>query len=155
MGRNRTAGSGNFNTKYFGESYMAKLALAENAVVVLNRLCTRRATTSGGRGPHQVARVKRVDNYGYGFFRAGAKAVYASGPPGRLRRARLFQASSTTPSGDVFWTDPNRPRPTTSRSRRSARQARPRAWIPMLLGRYYRSVIGFLDTTVGDWRAGG
>jgi len=26
---------------------------------------------------------------------------------------------------------------------------------PYASGRYYRSVIGFLDTTVGDWRAGG
>ena len=37
MGLNRRAGSGNSNTKYYGEAYMAKLGLAKNAVVIQSK----------------------------------------------------------------------------------------------------------------------
>jgi len=126
MGLNRTAGSGNSNTKYFGEYYMAKLALAKNAVVVLNRLCYASGNNEWGAGnPTKSTAVKRVDNYGYGFFRAG------------------------------FWTDPSRTG-TYKFAFTSVRTPGATASMdPYARGRYYRSVIGFLGTTVGDWRAGG
>ena len=111
MGLNRTAGNGNSNTKYFGEYYMAKLALAKNAVVVLNRLCYASGNNEWGAGnPTKSTAIKRVDNYGYGFLRAGAKAVYASGiTERRLRRARpVHGASAGTTLGKLFWADPSR-----------------------------------------------
>jgi hypothetical protein len=156
MGLNRAAGAGNSNTKYFGESYMAKLDLAANAVVLLNRLCYASGNNEWGAGnPTRSTAIKRVDNYGYGFLRAGAKAVYASGisSVGYVIRA-LFRATAGTTLGKVFWTDPSR----TGDYRfsfASGRTAGASAIMdPYAPHRYYRSVIGFLGKTVGDWRSG-
>jgi hypothetical protein len=55
---------------------------------------------------------------------------------------------------DLFWTDPNRTRSYRFNflsSRISGVSARMDPYKP---SRYYRSVIGKLYTTVGDWRAG-
>jgi len=157
MGLNRSAGSGNSNTKYFGEYYMAKLALAENAVVVLNRLCYASGNNEWGAGnPTKATAIKRVDNYGYGFLRAGAKAVYASGitDVGYVLRG-LFKSKAGTTLGEVFWTDPSRTG-TYEFAFTSDRMPDATALMdPYARGRYYRSVIGLLGTTVGDWRAGG
>lgn len=156
MGLNRTAGSGNSNTRYFGEYYMAKLALAENAVVVLNRLCYASGNNEWGAGnPTKSTAIKRVDNYGYGFLRAGAKAVYASGitSVGYVLRG-LFRSTAGTTLGKVFWTDPSRTG-TYKFAFTSVRTSGATALMdPYARGRYYRSVIGFLGTTVGEWRAG-
>ena len=111
MGLNATAGSGNSNTKYFGEYYMAKLALAKNAVVVLNRLCYASGNNEWGAGnPTKSTAIKRVDNYGYGFLRAGRE--------GGLRQrdhrawatscAACSRSTAGTTLGKVFWTDPSR-----------------------------------------------
>ncbi len=157
MGLNRSAGSGNSNTRYFGEYYMAKLALAENAVVVLNRLCYASGNNEWGAGnPTKATAIKRVDNYGYGFLRAGAKAVYASGitDVGYVLRG-LFQSTAGTTLDEVFWTDPSRTG-TYNFAFTSVRTPSATALMdPYASGRYYRSVIGSLDTTVGDWRAEG
>jgi hypothetical protein len=80
MGLNASYGNGNSNTKYYGEYYMARLALATNAVVVLNRLCYASGNSEwGASNPTKSTAIKRVDNYGYGFIKGGAKAVFASG----------------------------------------------------------------------------
>jgi hypothetical protein len=157
MGLNRTAGSGNSNTRYFGEYYMAQLALAENAVIVLNRLCYASGNNEWGAGnPTKSTAIKRVDNYGVGFIRAGAKAVYASGITnvGYVVRG-LFRSSSSTTLGNLFWADPARTG-TYKFAFTAVRSTGATAIMdPYARGRYYRSVIGFLDTTIGDWRAGG
>ena len=157
MGLNRSADSGNSNTKYFGESYMAKLALAKNAVVVLNRLCYASGNNEWGAGnPTKSTAIKRVDNYGYGFLRAGAKAVYASGitDVGYVLRG-LFRSTPDTTLDGVFWTDPSRTE-TYKLAFTSVRTPDATALMdPYASGRYYRSVIGSLGTTVEDWRAGG
>ena len=157
MGLNRSAGSGNSNTRYFGESYMAKLALAENAVVVLNRLCYASGNNEWGEGnPTKSTAIKRVDNYGVGFLRAGAKAVYASGitDVGYVLRG-LFKSTAGTTLGDVFWTDPSRTEAYTFAFTSVRTSGATALMDPYARGRYYRSVIGSLGTTVGDWRAGG
>jgi hypothetical protein len=157
MGLNRTAGSGNSNTRYFGESYMATLALAKGAVVILNRLCYASGNNEWGAGnPTRSTAIKRVDNYGYGFLRGGAKAVFASGITnvGYVVRG-LFRAVPDTTLTKLFWTDPARTG-TYKLSFTAVRTAGATAIMdPYAPGRYYRSVIGFLDTTIGDWRAGG
>ena len=157
MGLNRIAGSGNSNTKYFGEYYMAQLALAKDAVIVLNRLCYASGNNEWGAGnPTKSTAIERVDNYGVGFIRAGAKAVYASGitDVGYIVRG-LFGSSSATTLGELFWADPARTG-TYKLSFTAVRSTGATAIMdPYARGRYYRSVIGFLDTTIGDWRAGG
>jgi hypothetical protein len=155
MGLNASYGSA--SKKYFGESYMAKLQLAPNAVVVLNRLCYASGNNEWGAGnPTKSTAIKRVDNYGYGFLHAGAKAVYASGITNVSYVLRgLFKGSEGTTLGELFWTDPNRTG-THKFSFNGIRTEGTTAFMdPYAPSRYYRSVIGFLDTTIGDWRAAG
>ncbi|HEY5487124.1 MAG TPA: hypothetical protein VIK06_05695 [Candidatus Limnocylindrales bacterium] len=83
MGLNATAGNGNSNTQYYGENYMAQLALAPNAVVILWHLCYASGDSEWGMaGSDPVSMPKaqtRVDGYASGFIRGGAKAVIADG----------------------------------------------------------------------------
>ena len=157
MGLNRTYGDGNSNTKYFGEYYMAKLALAPNAVVVLNRLCYASGNNEWAAGyPTKSTAIKRVDNYGAGFLKTRARAVFASGITGVGYVLKgLFKADPATRMSKLFWTDPNRDGAydfTFTSSRTSGATA---ILDPFAPGRYYRSVVGFLGTTIGDWRAAG
>jgi hypothetical protein len=153
MGLNKTDGNGNSNTKYWGEWYMQTyLKLAPNAVVILNRLCYASGNNEWGSGnPTKTVAKKRIDNYGAGFLRTGAKAVFAEGITnasyilyGLFRTNRsigsIFQSSSNwtgaydfkfasvrTP-GATAWSDPYKP------------------------SRYYRSVIGNLGLTASTFR---
>jgi hypothetical protein len=157
MGLNRALAGGNSNTKYYGEYYMAKLALAPNAVVVLNRLCYASGNNEWGAGnPTKATAIKRVDNYGVGFLKAGAKAVFASGITnvGYVLKG-LFSGNAATTLAKLFWTDPSRT-DTRDFTFASVRTKGATAIMdPYAPSRYYRSVIGFLGTTIGDWRAAG
>jgi hypothetical protein len=156
MGLNRTAGNGNSNVKYYGEYYMAKLALAPNAVVVLNRLCYASGNSEwGSANPRRATAIKRVDNYGAGFLRSGAKAVFASGitSPSYVLRG-LFRGSASMTMAQLFWTDSNRTG-TYKFSFTSVRTPGATARMdPYAPSRYYRSVIGRLSMTVETWRSG-
>jgi putative cell wall-binding protein len=81
LGLNATAGSGDNNTKYYGEPYLAnEIRLAPNAVVLLNHLCYASGNSEPGTGePTDSVARQRVDNYGAGFAKAGAAAVIAEG----------------------------------------------------------------------------
>ena len=156
LGLNATLNSGNSNTKYYGESYMATLHLAPNSVVVLNRLCYASGDSEWGTAnPTKAVAVKRVDNYGYGFLHGGAKAVFASGitSAGYVLKG-LFKGAASTTMAQLFWSDPNK----TSTYRFSFTGVRTVGTAalmdPYAPSRYYRSVIGFLKTTVGNWRSG-
>ncbi len=156
MGLNATSGNGNRNRKYYGEYYMARLGLAANAVVVLNRMCYASGNSEwGSANPKKSTAIKRVDNYGAGFLRGGAKAVFASGITSASYVVRgLFRGSASMTMSQLFWTDPSR----TGRYKFSfASKRTPGATArmdPYARSRYYRSVIGRLSTTVGEWRAG-
>jgi hypothetical protein len=156
MGLNRSANSGNRNLRYYGEYYMAKLDLAPHAVVALNRLCYASGNSEwGAANPSRSVAKKRVDNYGRGFIRAGAQAVFASGITsiGYVIKG-LFKGSASMSMVKLFWTDPNRTR-TYAFGFRSRHFASVRAKMdPYAPNRYYRSVIGYLGRTVGDWRSG-
>jgi hypothetical protein len=157
MGLNASGAHGNSNTKYYGEYYMAKLGLAANAVVILNRLCYASGNNEWGAGnPSRSTAIKRVDNYGYGFLRGGAKAVFASGITGVGYVLKgLFKGSADMTFKSLFWTDPTRTltyKFTFTGIRTGGTTAQMDPYAP---SRYYRSVIGWLKTTVGDWRAAG
>jgi hypothetical protein len=156
FGLNRTAGNGNSNLRYYGESYMAKLGLAENAVVVLNRLCYASGNNEWGAGnPTKSTAIKRVDNYGSGFLAAGAKAVYASGITSvKYVLKGLFKASGSMTLAKLFWTDPSRTRDYDFQFASLRTPGAVAIMDPYAPHRYYRSVIGYLDTTVSDWRSG-
>ena len=81
MGLNASSGHGNSNLEVLRRATTwRKLGLASHAVVVLNRLCYASGNNEWGAGnPTLKTAKKRVDNYGYGFLKAGAQAVFASG----------------------------------------------------------------------------
>ena len=156
FGLNASYGSGNSNVKYYGEYYVKQLELAKNAVVALNRLCYASGNSEwGSANPTKSTAIKRVDNYGYGFIKAGAKAVFASGITsiGYVVRG-LFRASSSTTMVSLFWTDPNRTMTYKFGFASSKIDGVTARMDPYAPSRYYRSVIGRLTTTIGDWRAG-
>jgi hypothetical protein len=153
MGLNKTAGNGNSNTKYWGEYYMATyLRLAPNAVVILNRLCYASGNNEWGAGnPTKTVAKKRIDNYGAGFLRTGARAVFAEGitdaayilsglfltnrsigsifrSTSNWKGAYDFTFPSVRTPGMTAWSDPYKP------------------------SRYYRSVIGNLGLTASTFR---
>lgn len=156
MGLNRRLHSGNRNLRYFGEYYMRRLALAPHAVVILNRLCYASGNSEwGAPNPSRRVAKKRVDNYGRGFIRAGAQAVFASGitSVGYVLKG-LFTGPASTTMTQLFWTDPAKTR-SYAFGFTSAHIAGVTAKMdPYAPHRYYRSVIGRLSTTVGQWRSG-
>jgi hypothetical protein len=153
FGLNSSAGAGHYNVKYWGEYYIGRyIRLAPNAVVIFNRLCYASGNSEWGRAnPTKSVAIQRVDNYAYGFFRAGAKAVFAEGLGkadyvlyGLFRTNATMRAifgSSRTASGAYDFTFG------------SSRYPGARAWMdPYAPGRYYRSLIGAFDMTTAMWR---
>jgi hypothetical protein len=156
IGLNAAAGHGNANVRYFGEAYVAKLALARNAVVILNHLCFASGNSEwGSANPTKSVAIKRVDNYGAGFLRSGARAVFAIGLDNvAFLLSGLFRGSATMTMTQLFWSNPRKTatyKIAFSSTRTSGTTA---VMDPYAKSRYFRSVIGWLSTTVGSWRAG-
>jgi hypothetical protein len=102
MGLNTPTGGSDAVTKYYGEAYMASLRLAPNAVVLLNHLCYASGNNEWGAGRPTLDVAKtRVDGYGSGFLRGGARAVIVDGI-GDISAYidRLFTAHTTI---DALW----------------------------------------------------
>jgi hypothetical protein len=155
FGLNRVAGAGNSNTKYWGEYYIDRdIQLAPNAVVILNRLCYASGNSEWGRAnPSKSTAVKRVDNYGAGFLRAGAKAVFAhaienAGPTIRA----LFKTDRTMDSIFMSHSGASGARDFWFTSKRTP--AFKAHMDPPKAGKYWRSVIGSLTMRATAWRTG-
>jgi hypothetical protein len=155
MGLNATAGNGHANTKYYGEYYMANyINLAPNAVVILNHLCYASGNSEPGRAlPTKSTAIKRVDNFGAGFLRTGAKAVFAEGhgSAGYVIR-KLFTGNATSTMKQVFYSAPHRIMQYNFAFYSSRTAGSTASMDPERPGYYYRSVIGRLSTTIGAWR---
>jgi hypothetical protein len=154
FGLNATSGDGNKNVKYWGEYYIDRdIQMAPNAVVILARLCYASGNSEWGQAnPTKSTAIKRVDNYGAGFLRAGAKAVFAEAITDPRYIIKNLYTSNRTMK-EIFWASPYRTmsyRFGFSSSRTSWADAR---MDPYKTGRYYRSVIGDLDVTAAQWRA--
>lgn len=153
FGLNRVAGAGNSNTKYWGEYYIDRyIQMAPNAVVILNRLCYASGNSEwGSANPTKSTAIKRVDNYGAGFLRAGAKAVFAEAIENvSWTIAALFKSDRTTNS--IFMGHPE-----ASGARDfyfwSNRTSGYKAHVdPPKAGKYWRSLIG-VSLTATKWRA--
>jgi len=154
MGLNTYDGSSSHT--YYGEYYIDRyIQLAPNAVVILNRLCYASGNNEWGSGyPSRSTAVRRIDNYGAGFLRANAQAVFAEGIDSvSYILYGLFRTQRTL--SQIWWTDP-------ARDGRwdfafvSARTPGVHGWADPLDGssRYYRSVIGNVWLTAAAWRAG-
>ncbi len=154
MGLNATAGDGHYNTKYWGEYYLAnELNLAPNAVVILNRLCYASGNSEwGAANPTLTVAKERVDNFGAGFLRTGAKAVFAEGitSTGYIVD-RLFKSNLSM--SQIFWSSPNNHVNYPNASYDSKRTPGEYALLdPSGPGQYYRSFIGHRRMTAADWR---
>ena len=139
LGLNTSAGHGNNNNKYYGETYVKTLKLQKNAVVILNRLCYAAGNSEWGRAnPTKSTAKKRVDNYGAGFLRRrpGRSSPTGSTAISSIIRSLLttdrtiaaifmadpawigtrdFKFASTRTSGYTAWMDPVRAAGTTTR----------------------------------------
>jgi hypothetical protein len=153
LGLNASASGSNTNVRYYGETYIAKdIRLAPNAVVILNHLCYASGNNEWGKGnPTQSVAMQRVDNYGQGFLRAGAAAVFAEGitDPGYIL-ANLFRTSRTM--ADIFWAAPTATSTYKIAFNSKGVSGAEALMDPYAANRYYRSVIGRLTVTAADWR---
>jgi flagellar hook assembly protein FlgD len=79
LGLDPETGANGTSHVYYGEFYIARdIKLAPNAIVLFHHLCYASGNTSEGLPIGTLADSKqRVDNYGAGFFAAGARAVLA------------------------------------------------------------------------------
>jgi hypothetical protein len=156
MGLNATSGNGNSNTKYWGEYYIDRyIQMAPNAVVILNRLCYASGNSEwGSANPTKATAIKRVDNYGAGFLRTGAKVVFAEAINSVSHQVRslfttnysmntiLMTHPSASSARDFYFT--------------SSRTYWAKAHLdPPQSGKYWRAAIGNLSLTSAQWRAGG
>jgi hypothetical protein len=153
LGLNSTSGNGNSNVKYWGEYYIDRdIQMAPNAVVILARLCYASGNSEwGSANPTKSTAIKRVDNYGAGFLRAGAKAVFAEAITDRATSSRTC-TRRTGRCGDLLRV------PYRTMSYRFHFVSSRTSWAvasmdPYRAGKYYRSVIGKLSVTAAEWRA--
>jgi hypothetical protein len=153
LGLNPTTTSGNTKTAYYGEYYVrTQIKLAPNAVVLLNHLCYSAGSSEPGRAnPSAWAARKRVDNYGAGFLRAGAKAVFAE-TLGRVSYVIKYLFTSSKSMSQIFWASPDRTwsyRTTFTSTRTPGATG---ILDPRRPGQFYRSVVGHLSMTAVTWR---
>lgn len=153
FGLNKTSGNGHYNVKYWGEYYIDRdIQLAPNAVVILARLCYASGNGEwGSPSPTKTTAKKRIDNYGAGFLRAGAKAVFAEGITNASYIIKNLYTSNRT-MREIFYASPSRTmtyRFSFTSSRTSGATA---SSDPSRPGRYLRSVVGFLNVEASAWR---
>lgn len=155
LGLNATSGNGNSNVKYWGEYYLARdIRMAPNAVVILNRLCYASGNSEwGSANPTSSTAKQRVDNYGAGFLRTGAKAVFAEAINSVSYQIRQLFTSGKN-MNNILMTHPS-----ASGARDfyfySSRTSWARAHLdPPQAGKYWRSLIGVLSLTATQWRGG-
>ena len=151
LGLNATDGSS--TNKYYGEFYVDHyLNFAPNSVVILNRLCYASGNSEwGSANPTKATAIKRVDNFGAGFLRTGARAVFAEGTASASYILYgLFKTSRTIKQ--IFWSDPTRSTHYDFSFSSSRTPGKTAIMDPSSPGRYYRSVIGDLSMTAVTWR---
>jgi hypothetical protein len=151
LGLNPTVGS--TRHKYYGEYYIdAGINFAPNAVVILNRLCYASGNSEWGSGyPTKSVAIQRVDNYGAGFLRANARAVFAEGVnSASYILYGLFKTNLTM--GQIFWTSPARDGRYDFVFRSMRTKPHHGVLDPAGASRYYRSLVGDFLMTTAQWR---
>ena len=154
MGLNSALTGSDYNTEYYGERFLnTNLHLARNSVVLLSHLCYASGNPEwGGPIPRLSTAKARVDNYGAGFLRTGAKAVIAEGlASGHYLLRGLFKTNWTLKR--IFWSSND----ATGTYAVHFAATRSPYWAHALMdpskpGRYYRSIIGKLGMRASAWR---
>jgi hypothetical protein len=145
---------GSTSHKYYGEYYVDHyIQFAPNAVVILNRLCYASGNSEwGSANPTKTTAKQRVDNYGAGFLRTGARAVFAEGIASTSYILySLFKTTRTIKQ--TFWADPTRSGAYDFAFWSSRTSGKVAIMDPSYPGRYYRSVIGDVLMTAATWRS--
>lgn len=155
LGLNAAAGHGNANVKYYGEYYLRTgLRLDRDAVVILNRLCYASGNSEwGSANPSLTTAKQRADNFGAGFLRTGARAVFANGidsiTPILYSLLRTNRTIAQIFESDPAWTGTRDVRFASKRTSGAT------VWMdPYATSRYYHSVVGNLSLASGAVRAG-
>jgi hypothetical protein len=156
MGLNETAGAGDSNKKYYGESFVAtEIHLAKNALVILSHLCyAAGGSETGDPEPTPAVAKERIDNFAYGFLRAGARAVIADSWNSSATAAIRGVFSTHQPIGQLWRSLPSRHGheigfiPLRSPQFRAAMD--PETWTTG----YHRSMVGNFDLPTDDIVAG-
>ncbi len=152
LGLNPYEGAPDGPHRYYGDRYVGGLRLAEDAVVLLVGLCY----SSGNAEPGMVipsGRVaqERVDNYGAGFLRAGARAVFSDGlGDSSYVLDHLFRSNRSMRS--IFWSSWRATGVAASTFRSERAGGMTGILDPQLDGDYYHSFIGDADFRASDWR---
>ena len=154
FGLNKAASSGHYNVKYWGEYYIDRyIQMAPNAVVILARLCYASGNSEwGAANPTKSTAMKRIDNYGAGFLRAGAKAVFAEGVTSAAYIIKNLYTSSRN-MREIFFASPSRTMSYRFHFSSARTSGVTGSGDPYRPSRYYRSVVGWLATTANQWRA--
>jgi hypothetical protein len=153
LGLNSSYTGSNSNLKYYGEYYVrTALRLSPNAVVLLNHLCYASGNSEPGRAdPTKANAIKRVDNYGAGFLRTGAGAVFAEAH-GSVQYIIDGLFTTDLSMNEIFSGGPNATG-TYAFGFSSARTPGMTSIMdPSQPGKYYRSVIGNLGLSSATWR---
>jgi hypothetical protein len=154
LGLNRSAAGSDYNTEYYGESFVQQgLHLAKNSIVLLIHLCyASGAAEWGSPAPSRSVAQQRVDNYGAGFLRTGARAVIAEGlgNAGYLMKG-LFKTRKSL--SQIFWSSPM----ATRKHMVVFNPKRSPGWAtgvldPRSANQYYRSFVGDLGMRATAWR---
>ena len=153
LGLNSSSGSSKHT--YYGEYYIdTAINFAPNAVVILNRLCYASGNSEPGfANPTRAVARQRIDNYGAGFFRANARAVFAEGISSTSHILYgLFRTNRSMKQ--IFWSDPARDSRYDSTFYSVRTPGKHGIIDPMGAGRYYRSLVGDVGMTAAQWRTG-
>jgi hypothetical protein len=154
FGLNKTSGNGHYNVQYWGEYYIDRdIQMAKNAVVILARLCYASGNSEwGAANPTKSTAIKRIDNYGAGFLRAGARAVFAEGITDAGYIIKNLYTSSRN-MREIFFASPSRTMSYRFHFSSARTSGVTGSGDPYRPSRYYRSVVGWLATTANQWRA--
>jgi hypothetical protein len=153
LGLNSSWGNGHYNVKYYGEYYLANyIRLAPDAAVVLNRLCYASGNSEWGSADPTLSTARqRVDNYGAGFLRTGAKIVFAEaiGSTSYVLYG-LFKTKRTM--RQIFWSAGTANGAYVSYFPSKRTSGMHLILDPTKPSKYWRSAVGVLDMTNATWR---
>ncbi|MDQ3553425.1 MAG: SH3 domain-containing protein [Chloroflexota bacterium] len=154
LGLNAYEGAPSGSYRYHGERYVDDLGLSKDAVVLLVGLCYSSGNAEPGMAiPSRAVAQERVDNYGAGFLRAGARAVFSDGfSDSSYLLDDLFHSDRSMRS--IFWASwrASGVDASTFRSERTPGMAG--ILDPRPDGDYYHSFIGDPDFRASEWRGG-
>jgi len=152
LGLDPYEGAPNSAHRYYGERYVQNLRLAKDSVVLLVGLCYSTGNSEPGMViPSRNVAEQRVDNYGAGFLRAGARAVFAEGFGDSSYILDGLFRSDLSMRG-IFWSGWRATNVDASTFRSERTRGMTGILDPQLDGDYYHAFVGDADFRASHWR---